>query len=289
MASFTYKAPDDKAFFAHLYKYIQILDDKELASLLSGGKCVINTTTTYSHNRWDACDASIVFSIPIDSLSKVNEAIKKRLFKYCFDVFPADAGYDLKEVTFSPVFQIETQDNLLDNLEFNLELGKNGFQLLSLDQEVKDKGNEMAEAYTYLYWAENMLRKYIITIAKLHFGSSYPSKLQFNRTVRDKIAQRKREEERNTWVSVRGDSDIYYLDFVELADVIINNWDIFKSHFPDQAWIKTKIDDMYKCRCLVAHNSYISKHDRDVIRVNFTSIIKQINGSLKGDPNNFPF
>jgi hypothetical protein len=57
---------------------------------------------------------------------------------------------------------------------------------------------------------------------------------------------------------------------------------LFKPYFPQQSWIATKIDELGNCRNLVAHNSYLGKHERDVIRVNFNSIIKQISSAGAG-------
>jgi len=87
---------------------------------------------------------------------------------------------------------------------------------------------------------------------------------------------RKDQEEKNAWLSIRGESDLFYMDFKELGDLILNNWDTFKDSFPDQAWIKSKIDELGNCRNLIAHNSYVGEHERNVINVNYRSIIKQL-------------
>jgi hypothetical protein len=79
---------------------------------------------------------------------------------------------------------------------------------------------------------------------------------------------------------VRGDSDLFYLDFKDLGTIILNNWELFRVYFPDQSWISAKMNELYSCRNLVAHNSYIGAHERDLIRVYFRSIIKQLNREL---------
>lgn len=72
------------------------------------------------------------------------------------------------------------------------------------------------------------------------------------------------------------------MDFKELGDIIINNWGVFSIYFPDQAWIRTKIEEMGNCRNLIAHNSYVDDHDRDVIRLNFKGIMRQLGVGAKG-------
>ena len=94
--------------------------------------------------------------------------------------------------------------------------------------------------------------------------------------VKKSILSRKEQEKKNRWISVRGDSILFYLDFKDLGALILNNWDLFKDDFPGQSWVSTKIEELGNCRNLVAHNSFIGSHERDVIRVNFNSIINQL-------------
>jgi hypothetical protein len=105
--------------------------------------------------------------------------------------------------------------------------------------------------------------------------------LKLNKDIQKKVSQRKEEERKNRWLRLRGDSDIFYLDFDDLGSIIQNNWELFSLYFPDMAWIMSKISEFSKCRNLVAHNSYLEKHEKDVVRVNYTSILKQLNETLK--------
>jgi len=95
--------------------------------------------------------------------------------------------------------------------------------------------------------------------------------------VKKAIESRKKQEVKKQWMRIRGDSDLFYLDFKDLSPIILNNWDLFENYFPDQAWISTKIEELGDCRNLVAHNSYIGDHEKDLIRVYYKSILKQIN------------
>jgi hypothetical protein len=71
------------------------------------------------------------------------------------------------------------------------------------------------------------------------------------------------------------------LDFDDLADLIRNNWALFEDDFPTQEWITSKISELAKCRNLVAHNSYLGKDERDLIRVIFIQILKQLSTALQ--------
>jgi hypothetical protein len=96
------------------------------------------------------------------------------------------------------------------------------------------------------------------------------------RSIEETIKGRKKNEENNRWVSIRGESELFYLDFLELNTLILNNWQIFNEYFPDQAWISSKFSELYGIRNLVAHNSYVGEHERNILQVNFRSIINQL-------------
>ncbi|CAH1213252.1 hypothetical protein PAECIP111893_03655 [Paenibacillus plantiphilus] len=81
-----------------------------------------------------------------------------------------------------------------------------------------------------------------------------------------KLDQRISDANSKKWLSVRGDSKLFYLDFKDLATIINNNWDIFKDYFPSQDFIIPKIKEMADCRNLIAHNSLIDETERNVIK-----------------------
>lgn len=145
-----------------------------------------------------------------------------------------------------------------------------------LPDEVRKKGKEMTGVYYVLYCIENSLRIFIENKFKEKFGDKYFEKIALPASIKKSIQIRKDQEAINAWLCIRGDSDLFYMDFKELGDLISNNWDTFKDSFPDQAWLKSKLDELGSCRNLVAHNSYVGEHERDVINVNYKSIIKQI-------------
>lgn len=60
-------------------------------------------------------------------------------------------------------------------------------------------------------------------------------------------------------MSVRGDNDLFYLDFKDLGILINSNWSIFGEYFNTQDLILPKINEMAECRNLIVHNSYIGK------------------------------
>lgn len=147
---------------------------------------------------------------------------------------------------------------------------------LSLNSDIISKGGKMAEAYITLYCLENHIRDYIDNIFKNNFGEEYFKEISIPNKIRFGIECRKSEEQSKKWLPLRDDNGLYYLDFIELVDLMINNWDYFKSKIPDQNWIKVKMNEMYDIRCLIAHNSFISEENMQLLDVTTKQIIKQL-------------
>ena len=201
--------------------------------------------------------------------------IKEVLLKVSRSVMPPNAGYDVMEINISPNLNT-TRNNILDEVIIATDQAK----LDILSDEIKQKGKEMSELYVTLYCVENSLRNFIDTILSNALGENYFTVITVPSDIAKGISTRKKEEKQNKWLPLRGDKDIYYLDFIDLAKLIQNNWEFFKIYFPSQGWISTKIDELYKVRCLIAHNSYAGDDEKDMVALYYKQIVKQI-GSYK--------
>lgn len=285
---FTYEKPDEKAYFDTLVRYLGIKEENEIVDLLKGAKCAIQSSSTFSKRRWNAMWTIIYFYVPINKLELVNEEIKRKLIGFCVDIMPAEVGFDVMDIEFSPLMEsieglseINTQETLIEDLENITQIISQEIISQILPDDIKQKGKDMAEVYLYLYCVENSLRLFIEKVAKDRLGDGYFDQLKLNKGTREKVSHRKQQESKNKWLRLRGDSEIFYLDFKDLGTIIQNNWDFFSPYFPDQSWISTKINELGECRNLVAHNSFIQNHEKDVIRVYYNSILKQLNGALR--------
>ena len=134
----------------------------------------------------------------------------------------------------------------------------------------------MANAYVALYALENHIRNYIDTKLTEKIGADYIISIAIPKKLNQGIETRKSQEQSKKWLPLRGDNDLYYLDFIDLADVIANNWDYFKDDIPSQEWIKVKMQDVYDIRCLIAHNSYITDDNIQLLESTKKQIISQL-------------
>jgi hypothetical protein len=139
----------------------------------------------------------------------------------------------------------------------------------------------MSEVYLYTYCIENSLRAFIEKIALDNYGDKYLESLTLSKEMKDKIRKRKESVVKKKWLSARGTSDIFYLDIEDLGNLIQNNWIIFKDYFESTQWITTNISEIADCRNTVAHHGYLEENERDIIRINFIKILKQISDTFK--------
>ena len=123
---------------------------------------------------------------------------------------------------------------------------------------------------------ENHIRNYIDTKLTEKIGADYIISIAIPKKLKQGIETRKSQEQSKKWLPLRGDNDLYYLDFIDLVDVIANNWDYFKDDIPSQEWIKIKMQDVYDIRCLIAHNSYISDDNIQLLESTTKQIISQL-------------
>jgi hypothetical protein len=274
--SFTYDIPDGKEFLAALMVLLKAKGEKELMQVLAGATCEIAPSSSFSRARWNAYWTEIRFAVSAEKLALVDNELEKKLLGFCDRVMPTNSGYDVMQVAFSPQIGPTSTTSFEVEVEALEQSLSDAALFKGLGADLADKGRQMAEAYFFLYYAENILRLFVEKVGTDAFGDQYFSQFTIPKGLKNGISARKANEQSNLWMSMRGNSELFYLDFKELGDLILNNWTLFESFFPNQGWIKTKIDEMANCRNLVAHNSYIDDHERDVLRLNFKSIIKQL-------------
>lgn len=278
MSDFTYDKPDERKYFQAVIKVLEG-KKKELATKLKLGKCTISDSSNFSQKRWNGMQTTVYFYVPVDVMDKFDISDKKLLLNVCDMIMPKEAGFDITEIEIAPLLDsVSANKTLQDDLE---EIINNQSYAIiqGLPEDIKNKGQEMSEVYSYLYCIENTLRVFIEKIGADKYGEDYFDHLSISNLVKRKIEQRKEEEEKNQWICVRGDSNLFYLDFKELGDIIVNNWNDFKSFFPEQAFVTSKINELARCRNLIAHNSMITASEKDLLRLYYNQFLSQINGA----------
>lgn len=279
MSGFSYECPNNKDFYSVIKAVVnsQYSYDEDLCELVNAGYCDFYGTTDYSQKRWDAFYAEVHFYIPISIYSKHNsikiEIIKHALLDICKQVLPSELGYDIMKVSISPNFASGLQKDALAEIKDVIEER----DCLNIGDELIEKGKKMANAYISLYVLENYIRQYIDKKLTISLGPNYMDSITISQKMKKGMEVRKSQEREKKWLPLRGENDLYYLDFIELADFIVTNWDYYKDDIKDQNWIKVKMEELYGIRCLIAHNSYISDDNIQLLEVTTKQIIAQLN------------
>lgn len=206
------------------------------------------------------------------------KANEPKEFKICFTLqefrreMQTKGGYAERRKYINEIFYplISDENSLLDSIE-EIQQNVNFGHLNLLPQDIQQKGREMSEVYLYLYCIENSLRIFIEEIMK-------SQTVNIPKRVQDTIDKLKKSEQESKYLPIRGNSDLFYCDFIELGKIIVGNWTVFGKYFPKQNehWLNVMVDELYKIRCLVAHNSYVGKDERDALKVYYKSITAQL-------------
>lgn len=246
--------------------------ESKLNEFFSRVKCNLIDTGKYSNKRWDTIGLKIEFIVPLDSIGNftTDSIFKNIIDRACEKALPGNAGYDIIDISVCPDLYGDVRSDSVEEIAKVIEENK----FLELDPDLVEKGKKMAEAYINLYCLENILRQFIHKTLEENLGNDYTNAISPN--LRKSIEKLKLKEVSNKWLPFRGDNELYYLDFKDLLDVIIFNWEIFKGKFPDQQWIKVKLDELYNLRCLIAHNSFLSEDDFELLNVTSKQLIKQL-------------
>ena len=244
--------------------------DKELIKrLLSNCKLSIVKTGEWG-KRWGYAEAKGLITVSAETLELVTKPTSNNLAASLDMVLQGtDCGLEITSVEFVPG-QISVSDVESDLNQIIIE-NSNIAANLAIPHDLIEKGKLMSEIYLYIYFVENCLRLFIRNVQQ-------SNTLTFPVQVQSSIDKNKANEAQSKFLPLRGDSDLYYCDFVQLQQIISNNWNIFRVYFPqqDQHWLRVKIEDMYRVRNLIAHCGYVTKEELQMVQSNFRMILKQL-------------
>ena len=133
-----------------------------------------------------------------------------------------------------------------------------------LPPSVLNDALRMAELYPRLYVFENSLRNVIARVLKAKHGEDWwshcaPPDLQ--KRVRGRIDS----ELRAPWHAKRGDHEIKYSDFSDLARIVETNQSDFGQIIP--AWVTQKLAELEPARNTLAHHNPVSAKEQARLEV----------------------
>ena len=111
---------------------------------------------------------------------------------------------------------------------------------------------EMARIYAVLYCFENEIRDFIRDILQEEEGDDWLDKLPPK--IKDHAEGRRETAMKDSWLEGEKADLLGFIDFGQLAQIIIAKWDSFKDIVPTQHWQKQRMDELEKSRNFIAHN-----------------------------------
>lgn len=119
--------------------------------------------------------------------------------------------------------------------------------------DLRNEALQMARLYALVYCFENSVRSLITERLKEHFGINwYVDKVP--KKIKDFAQTRQEEAQKNSWLEGQKKDPLSFVQFGQLADIIIANWDDFSDLMPTQHWLKQRLDELEKSRNFIAHN-----------------------------------
>jgi len=273
---------DDKAFLQDLINYLELKNTQKhifFAECLKFGKCHVIDTHQFS-NKWDVNYAKLKIMLPSEKIRAIRNRYSERSFEktilYAIPEFlDSRIGFDFNRVELKLLTSHSLDNQSLSEVQRKTSIS-DLINSSSLPLDLLSKGEKMSDAYQFLFLIENALRLFIEEVAKKEFGDSFLSKLSINNNIRKSIKARKEDEMKNRWIPPRGTSDIFYVDFKDLGNIIQSNWDLFKEVLPEQSFITSRISEFSKFRNIIAHSNFIPEEEFDTLITFYRQIINQI-------------
>ena len=116
----------------------------------------------------------------------------------------------------------------------------------------RNQALEMGRLYSVLYCFENEIRDFIRQALKEKDGLDWQGKLPPK--ILEHAKSRMASATKDTWLEGEKSDILGFVDFGQLAQIVIAKWDYFKDIVPTQHWLKQRMDEMEKARNFIARN-----------------------------------
>lgn len=124
--------------------------------------------------------------------------------------------------------------------------------LTPFNVKTRNDALEMARLYAVLHCFENAVRVLIRETLEEKEGAEWLEKLP---SGAKKFAEsRQKTAFADSWLEGEKSDLLGFVDFGQLAAIIIDKWSCFENIVPSQHWLKQRMDELEKARNFIAHN-----------------------------------
>jgi hypothetical protein len=139
-----------------------------------------------------------------------------------------------------------------------------------------EAARKMAQLYVIIHCYENSARRVVDEVLTKKLGSTW-WQTAANSSMKQKVTDRQSKEQRNKWITPRGTSPMFYVDWGDLLTLIRKYDSDFEQLFPDFNFVASRFEEMERLRNIVAHNGTLpSDDDFQHILISFKQWCKQL-------------
>jgi thiamine pyrophosphate-dependent acetolactate synthase large subunit-like protein len=140
----------------------------------------------------------------------------------------------------------------------------------------QNNATKMARYYRVFYMLENDIRSFISEAMESAHGSDWWT-AHAPQAVREE-ATRNRAREEAAGISSRSDSEIDYITFGQLYDIIKDNWTVFAGMFSNQAAVNRVLSGLNMLRGTIAHCGVLADDEVDRLKLAIKDWFRVIRG-----------
>ena len=118
----------------------------------------------------------------------------------------------------------------------------------------RNQALEMARLYALLHAFENEVRSLIRDTLEEKIGANWWDGAAIPGQVKKLADSRQKEAQKDSWLEGSKSDKLEFVDFGDLASIIVQNWESFKDIIPNQEWLRQRMYELEKARHFVAHN-----------------------------------
>jgi hypothetical protein len=94
--------------------------------------------------------------------------------------------------------------------------------------------------------------------------------------VQQRVEIKKKEIESNKWHETAIGADINHTLFGDLASIIIAQWQEFDELFPDQHWVRVRLDELERSRNVIAHGNVLPDSEIERLEQYLSDWVRQV-------------
>lgn len=183
-----------------------------------------------------------------------------RYSSLCGSTSLTDARTSVRDFVFRGLlFESEAEGFRRAGIRVGADLGHTEEQLLlealsPFGVKRRNDALEMARLYAVLHAFENEVRSLIRDTLEESIGPDWWDKECIPQRVTTQAESRQKTAAKDSWLEGTKGDRLDFVDFGDLAAIIIQNWAQFRDTIPGQDWVRQRMNELEKARHFVAHN-----------------------------------